>query len=242
MAQTILKEEPRGALLSFSFVSIEEQAHSLLEDARTQAQAIVAQSRQLAETAAATEREAARSAGHAEGFAQGLKEGLLRGEEQGRAAAAQAARQEFEAAHQPAAQALAELLAKFRQVRTQLLEDARHDLMDLALNMAQRICRRSFEVDDQSVVRLAQEAIALTYDRSALDITLHPDDLAALTQQLPTLKSAFSDLGEANLHADCSLKRGEVRVGSRRGLVAVSPDTQLQQMADILLGASREDA
>lgn len=240
MAHTILKEEPRGALLSYSFVSIEEQAQALLEDARTRAQALQAEARRQSEAAAAAEREAARRAGHAEGFAQGHQEGLVRGEEEGRAAAAQAALREFQAAHQPAAKALQQLLEDFGQARGRLLEEARHDLMDLALTMARRICRRSFEVDDQSVVRLVHEAIALTYDKSALDVALHPEDLAALTQQLPALKSVFSDLGEVNLHADSGLSRGEVRVSSRRGRVAINPEAQLRQMADILLGASRE--
>ncbi len=193
----------------------------LVEDARRERE-------QLLSTAAAE----GRAAGHAEGLTQGRREGA----DQARRDVIEQARAQL-AEVQGAWQAA---LGRFEATRRSVLEDAREDVVRLALAIAARVVKRSIDASPDLVVAQVAEALTLVTKAHRLVVAVHPDDLPIVELAWPTLVDRFADSSECVLIADESLSRGScvVRKGDKsgsRGEIDARIQTQIDRIATALV-------
>lgn len=171
-----------------------------------------------------------------DGHAAGYSEGFAKGEEEGKAAGEQAARDEFTQKVGGITAALQATLQDLSARKVSLQAEAEADLLELSVEIAKRIVRREVEVDPKFVLPVMQEAVALTNNKSDLTIHVNPCDLAAIEEELPTLKAIFSDLGRVDATPDNKIGKGGVRVMSPDGEIDMRLEEQFKALERALIG------
>jgi len=173
---------------------LRRQAEQLKARAREQADQIVAEGRAEAERLTAN----AEQAGYEAGFARGQPEGYQQGLEQGHAEAVANAREQL-------AQIADAWIAAGQQWdadRRQMLLDARQSMLELALEIAQRVVKRVPQVDPTVV----EDQLAAAIDQMArpadVRIRIHPDDRPLIEEAMPRLAETYESLGHAHLIDD----------------------------------------
>jgi len=165
--------------------------------------------------------EAAREEGFNQGWKQGHAEGLAQGHSQGVAAG--------QAEVQRLSSQLQAIIDNFTYPLRRLENEVVTALGTLAVRIAGYLVRRSYMVRPALMQALVNEAVqAANSDHSALEIRLHPDDIAAL-QPLLNLGS------NQRLVADNHLQRGDVRVHAASVRIDGSVDSRLDQVIEHLL-------
>lgn len=224
----VIRNERVAAAPAFSFTDLERQAADALAQARTQAAAIVAQAQAQAD--------ALRAAREAEARERGLAEGRRLGLEQvTREAAAKAAAEARDRLNKLAA-ALEAALREFDQQRHNLLADAEHGLIELALAVARRVCKRDVARSSDAAGANVRTLLALVQHRADAELRLNPADHAALNESLAALVDSSARLAHVTFAADESVPRGGCRLRGAHGEVDAAIETQLDRIADALLG------
>jgi flagellar assembly protein FliH len=119
------------------------------------------------------ELEAIREQARAEGYAEGLAEGRAAGHAEGHANGARAGQQEAEAELEH----LRSIAATFSEAVMQADETIAHDVLELALHLARGMVRTAFEVRQDLILPVVQEAIGyLPVLAQPATLTLHPED------------------------------------------------------------------
>ena len=169
---------------------------------------------------------AGREAGMREGLAQGTAEGLAKASSEHSKNLAELSRR-WEAA-----------LASFEAARVDLLADAKASLLALAVEVSERIVRKTIEHDPASVERQLEAALGMVLSQSRLRISVHPDAHALATQALPVLMKKLSLGNHAEVIPDPALEAGGCILRTDRGELDASIGTQLDELARVLLGRS----
>lgn len=162
---------------------------------------------------AAIEREA-----FAQGFAQGERSG------------AEAAAARSEAVLQRLKQTIGELQA----LRAEMIHKTERQVVQLAIAMAKRIVHREISLDPELLSAMARVALDRLGDAASATIRLHPDDYAATAG---VNSDARTDSSVVRVVADPVVRRGGCLVQSEFGLIDVSADAQIQELATALLGS-----
>jgi flagellar assembly protein FliH len=159
--------------------------------------------------------------------------------EEGRQAGIQAAQASLKARLD---QQLGEILTALRQATVQI-EQSRHawqqhwerHAVNLAAAIACRICRR--ELSQQPEISLAwiREALQLAGSNAEVVLRLHPDDHAALAQQIEKLKHELTGIGAVKVVADPAISAGGCRVDTEFGVLDQQLESQLARITEELL-------
>lgn len=220
---------------------LRRQGAIILQAARDQAAAIVAEARAERERIMAGAAETGRS----EGLSQGRAEGLDSGQVEGRAAAIAEVRPRLELIETAWSNALGE----FESTRTSMLRAAEVDLIRLALAIATRVTKRQVQVDPSIVVEQVRAVLGVISRPTALVVRVHPDDSPLLEAAMPSLKARIAAASEVELVQDQSIERGSC-IAEMRGVAGRSSSepaaasggevdatigTQLQRIAEVLL-------
>lgn len=120
-------------------------------------------------------------------------------------------------------------IAEVAGLRRRIFDAAEHEVMTLALGVAQRILHREVQLAPDILLAMARVALGRMGDRVEATVRLHPADVAAVTRA-----GAPSD--GLVLEADPSLPRGGCRVESVVGSVDLGVDAQLTELSRLLLG------
>jgi flagellar assembly protein FliH len=178
-----------------------------------------------------------------DGYNDGHKKGFDKGEPEGRAAGEKAAREEVRAATETLAQSLSAMIEELSDERLTLRTQAEVDLLMLALSIAGRVIKREIRIDDKTVLRNVEAAIALTVERRDVILYVNDADLEAVREYLPALESKFNDLTRVSVVGDAGVSRGGVRARTREGEVDLRIEEQLAALEQALLGdGGGEDA
>jgi flagellar assembly protein FliH len=145
---------------------------------------------------------------------------------QGERAGAEAAAQRSEAVLQRLKQTVGELQA----LRAEMIHKTERQVVQLAIAMARRIVHREITLDPELLSAMARVALDRLGESSTATIRLHPDDYAA------TAGSSHQADGVVRVVADPMVRRGGCMVHSEFGLIDVSADAQIQELATALLG------
>ncbi|TVQ31254.1 MAG: hypothetical protein EA376_10310 [Phycisphaeraceae bacterium] len=222
----LIKQASSKALIRDAIVlnlsDIQRQARELEERANRKAEQIIrdaeAERRRLLEGAEAE--------GRAEGVRLGRAEGHEQGLEAGRAKAVRQSKEKIRIA----IEAWSEALDRFEQARDGLMVDARSDVINLALAIAQKVIRRTLQNDPDCVRRQMHDALALTLRSTRLTIAVHPEDMAAAEESLPDLVRRFERCSHAELVEDESLSKGSCVVRTDRGVINADIEVQIERI------------
>ncbi len=205
---------------------IEAEAQRILDDARRQAEADLADAR--------TRAERLRPQAQKSGFEAGRVEGIKSGLELGRRQAFDEAKADFAAQHASVAAALAAALADFENRRRTLLAELERDVVALAGAIAGRVIKRAVDVDPACVVDNVREALQLIASRNRLGIRLHPQDLEHARRFAEDLVPA-QQFQAVEFLADQGVGRGGVLLRTAGGQVDATLETQWMRILDEIL-------
>lgn len=227
---------PAGSVV-FSMADIEQHARSILAQARAQA---TAQAQQIL-TQATLQAETLKKNATAQGKAAGLEQGRKEGRDQAFAEARNQALSEQKAK-------LIETFITFAKVvkevdaRVQALQqEARSELVPLALAIAKRVAHLSAERDPSVVQANVNEAVRLVMNKVSIRIAIHPTQKQAVDALLPQLKLQWPTMQQVELIEDPTLSTGGCRVFSAGGVIDADLETQIERIAKELACGSKDE-
>ncbi|HEX3656512.1 MAG TPA: FliH/SctL family protein [Pirellulales bacterium] len=100
----------------------------------------------------------------------------------------------------------------------------------LAAAIAGRIVRRQLQADPRITVQFVRDGLELARGSSELRILLHPQDHAALGEQIERLAAEFSRLGPTTLVPDERISPGGCRIETQHGAVDQQLEVQLARI------------
>ncbi|MBS0196844.1 MAG: hypothetical protein JSR77_08805 [Planctomycetes bacterium] len=175
--------------------------------------------------------------GKAEGFAKGREQGIAEGREQGR----RDALAERGAALDLLAKGWGESLAGFLAAREAALVEARRDVVQLAVLLAERIVKRAIELEPQRVADQVAAVLATLARPTRLRLRMHPEDEALVRESLPSVAANFNAAEHLEIVTDASMRRGGVIAETAGGgAIDATIRTQLDRMARALLPGHAE--
>lgn len=220
------------------------QGEAIIAAARQRADEIVREAeserRRLVSTAADEGRRAGQERGVAEGRAAGLEEG--------RAGGLAEMRQRLEQLEQTWLRGLETFLA----ARERLYSDARQDVIRLAAVIAEKVTKRTIELDAGVVVAQMESVLTMVLRPTRLIVAVHPEDRVVLERAMPKLLRRFTTVSDAEVVEEPELERGGlvVRLGEPTrgesssgvpgGELNASIAVQLGRLVDALLPPGRE--
>ncbi|MCC7034575.1 MAG: hypothetical protein IT179_17275 [Acidobacteria bacterium] len=166
--------------------------------------------------------------------AQVEREAFMKGYAQGERAGAEAAAARGDAV----VRRLADTVDEIRTLRTDLLQKAERQIVQLALAIARRIVHREVSIDRDLVAAMGRVALDRLGQTASATIRLHPDDYAAVVRDSA---AAASGDGTTTIVADPMVRRGGCLVRSDFGVIDVGIDAQIQEIATALLGSHDGD-
>lgn len=219
-----------GALQGLDLRDIAEQAEALLASARAQAERIVQEAHERAES----EREVVRQTAYRKGYEQGM----AAGSENGRDEALAEARKAFAKDQASLVSALMKLVRDFDQRRERMYASARLDVVVLAIAIASRLSRKFSSMEDiapDAAVQSCEEALALVREATEVVIRVHPEDSTALEHLVDQMTSAVKSSRHIRIVEEPGIDRGGVRVESADSEVDATITTRIERIADELV-------
>lgn len=221
-----------------------EQAIALdLGDLRRQGEAIIARAQEQASVIVAQARaqredllRGAEAQGRAQGLEVGRREGLEQGRAQGRTEALAQQREALTSLHA----AWSGALDQFERTRGMLLEDAREDVVRLAVSLAERIVKRAIALDPSLVISQVEATLAILAQPTRATILVHPDDEPLVREAMPQIASRLANARDAALATDAGLSRGSCVVRTQGGgVLDAEVVRQLERICEALLPQPR---
>ncbi len=227
-------QTPGGAAAVLKLTDFMEEARAVVLDARKEAARITTQARAKAEQG---EREAAER-GYEEGFARGRSDGHAEGRRDGsREALANASSQACDALS-CATQVSEGLIA----AKNTALQDARDEVLDLALAVAERIVGRVAARDIAAARENLAKALSMASCSRRITVKVNPSQLAALRTHCREIVESLAIKGKVSLDADEQVGAGGVRVFTDNGQIDATIETQLSRVVDALVGVGDENS
>lgn len=214
--------------ISLDLGDLQRQGDALVARAREQASAVVAQAHAERERIMRGIEELARK----EGFAKGQAEGMEAGKRAGQEAALKERRQQLETLEKNWAGAL----SAFEQQRAGMLQQAREDVLTLAVMLAQRVVRRQFEVDPSLVTEQVEACLRTVAKPTTLTITIAAADEEVVRAALPQVLARVGNAHSVSLQVDAAAPRGTcIARSAGGGVVDASVETQLGRIVTSLV-------
>lgn len=212
---TVIKagERPRGAAsVAFNFDDMASQANQYLDKVRAQAAQMVADAQKQADQIKQTAQQQGLKA------AQQQMQQLVDAEVSGRV--------------EPT---LREVLRQLHDARHAWHAHWEHSAVRLAVQIAERICRRQLSFTPEITAALVQEALQLAAGSADVRLRLNPDDHRALAQPLNKLLADLASVSPAQVVDDPAIAPGGCRVELRSGSIDQSFAAQLARIEEELL-------
>jgi type III secretion system HrpE/YscL family protein len=128
-------------------------------------------------------------------------------------------------------------LAELAGAQARLQDEARPQLVALALRVAEKILRRRLDMQPDAVLPMVEEALAAArgHGGGAIVLRAHPDDAAALNDLRARLRLQGPRWESVEVVADAEMRRGGCRVETGYGTIDASVETQLRAIEQLLL-------
>ncbi len=209
------------------------QADAMIARARAQADQIIADARRERERLITGATEIGRINGEKQGRDEGFAVGLERGREQAfaeHAARLAAIESSFTAA-----------IGDFDSRRRRMFEEARRDVLRLALAIGRRVARRALDADENAARTQLDAALGMVFQPHRLLVLVSPGDVELIRAAAPALISRFSDSPHVEIRADQSFAPGECVIRTDDGEIDARLSTQLGRIAETLLPGASSD-
>jgi len=203
---------------------LRRQAGRIINEAKAQAARVVSDANRERERLLSDARSEGLESGRREGFEQGRVEGERAGRDEGLLAR----RAELD----ELAAAWASALDSFEAMRDRMALDARSDVLELALALAERVTKRAVELDESAVEAQLEAALALVLRPTRLVVRVHPDDRARVIEALPALAGKFEAASHAEVVADAEAPRASCTVRTAGGAIVADIDDQIRRLIE----------
>jgi len=234
----LIRNKEAAAMLRDAVVldlgDIAGQADAIRRKAREDADEILREARSQAEGVLADKQDE----GYRAGYEKGHEAEFAAGRDEGRR---QAISQMSDSIEQ-ALGAWTDALNLFSACRENLQTEARHDVLCLALEIAERIVYRVVEQDPTVIEDQMAETLQLLAERTAVVIHVHPDDLETARAILPTLIERIENCADAALVPDEAVSRGGCRLRAGQGEIDARIETQIERIVRMLLPDAEDRA
>lgn len=188
------------------------EAEAIIGEAKAQAEALVAKARR--------EAEGVRIEAQRQGYEAGYQEGLCQGLEGARQARLQAVK----------------VLKEARKQKKQVVMESEQEIIHLALHMAEKIIRKSVELDPGVVVSISAEALRRLCENQEYIIFAHPEDVALIREKKEELMTNLDHKATLRILPDEGIERGGCRVVTEDGELVATVSSQLQELEHVLAG------
>ncbi|SHF37314.1 flagellar assembly protein FliH [Desulforamulus putei DSM 12395] len=189
-----------------------QQAAEMIARARREAAEIIEQARAEAALSARQIKEQARQDGWQEGIT--------------------ASEKEAEEIRRQAREVLFQAQDTFRHT----LEKMESEIVDLAVDIAERVVMTQLAVEPQTVMEIARECMELVKNRPLVNIYVNHADLAIIEQGKNQLLQGLPGKVELNVLVDNGIKPGGCRIETDQGQVDATLETRWQEVLKALYG------
>lgn len=155
------------------------------------------------------------------------REGYDRGFTEGELAGRQAARLQVDVY----LSRLATTIEELSSLRSAMLRQSEHDIVRLAMAIAERIVRREVHANRQVLLTMARAAAQKLGDHGVITVLMNAEDLRVVTEGRAT-----PDDSPIRLAADPAIQPGGCLVQSAFGTIDISLDAQIRELERELLG------
>lgn len=217
--------DARSAVMNLADIAAE--ARSIVLDARKDAARIVAEAREKSEEV----RLAAAEKGYAEGLARGQNDGYADGQKRG----FQQASQDFQTGAAGLLDLAGKIVAELSAARADLLLQARSEMIDLSLELAEKIVGRVAAGDASAARENLGKVLDLANRSHDVTVRVHPAQLEALRQHVGQFAQTL-ETGEIHLVGDERVSPGGVYLSAGQGEIDATIETQLANVAEALVG------
>jgi len=132
------------------------------------------------------------------------------------------------------AQALAAALKQVDQLRQQMAQNSREDMLRLVMVIAEQIIRREVSVHTDIINQVIAEALKASVRADHYRIKVNPEDLAAVNEHKPLFLASISGLKNLMVEADSAVTAGGCKIESDLGEVDATLEVQLQAIRQAL--------
>lgn len=233
---TIIKEgqasSVRRSLKAVDLADHLAEARSVVEQARREADLIVARSQREA-------REALEEAKKT-GYRLGYHEGRQSGTEQGRTQAHDESIERFNEQHAAIVADMGRAIAAIDSMKTGLKIQAERDLIDFAVKIA---CKLTFEIGAlhrEAAAENLRRAVDLLGCGTALTVCLHPDDAASMRTFAESVLKQVGESTDVSLVEDSSFAPGGCVVRTDHSEVDATLETQVAELVAVMLGRKEQ--
>ncbi len=210
-----------------------------LSDLRAKGDEIIAQASREAERIIAdarAERDRLLANADAEGHRQGFDRGLAEGRDEGRKQGHEEARKSRASSIESVCAGWMSALERFDSDRDDLLAAARAEVVELSVEIAERVIRRAIEIDPSIVAAQIEAVLGAITRPTRLTLRVHPADLELARLELPGIVSHFEQCRHADLIPEPSLERGScIATTEEGGRIDAAIGSQLDRIVAELL-------
>lgn len=140
------------------------------------------------------------------------------------------------------AQALATALTEVAQLRIQMAQNSRDDMLRLVMAIAEQVIHREVSVHADIINQVIAEALQASVRTDHYRIKVNPADLAAVNEHKPLFLTSISGLKNLMVDADPAVTAGGCKIESDLGEVDATLETQLaairQALQEAMTGTS----
>jgi len=210
------------------------QAEEVLNTARAEADEIVRQARLEGEQirqetyrqarleGERIKQEAYRSA-FEQGSREGYREGMAKAEEEGAAIRAQAV----------------DILKQAEESRRQTLESLEQEIVDLAVEIAEKLVATQLSVSPETILNIAAESLRLVAGRPNVILYVNPAEQELVENRKEELKSLLPARTKLQVVADSSILPGGCKVEAGQGQVDATMEARKEELLKALYGGAR---
>ncbi len=229
------EEKQAGAVLA----EASEKAKKILESA----QAYSARLKQEAGEQMSREAASVRKRAYDEGYAQGMERGKSDGLKAGRRSGDAEGRRDAAAENRKNVQELERMIEVVEQSKTQILQDFKGDLQDLAVAIAKAILKRELETDEKTMGTIIQNAMDAYRNQGWVRIYVPGETAAVLTKADNNIVKALQDVSEnIKVVPTDGMEEGACIIEMPDQLIDAGVDSQLRKIKLSIEDAMRAQA
>lgn len=181
-------------------------------------------------------------AGYAAGMSEGLEAGLREGRERGEAEGERSAREETLTGLRQDVDGSAKMLRTMHKELEKdwkhLFEDARTELLQLVMQISQRVLRKEIREVPDAVTETLATAIERISGQTKLTVEVNPADRAAADRYVDSITDDLASGESIEIKEVDSIERGGCRVRGPEAVVDLTVQTQLEILEKRLLEAT----
>jgi len=158
-----------------------------------------------------------------EGFQKGSREGLAKAEKDAVAIRLQAS----------------DVLIQVEKLRREKLEGLEQEIIDLALEIAERLLIVQLSLDQEVILSVASESLRQVADRLSVVLFVSPDELELVESKKDELKSLLPARAQLQVVADVAIEPGGCRIDTGQGGVDATMGTRRAALKKALYAVER---